>query len=246
MFSFFKKKRFAHQDYAHLVADMHSHLIPGIDDGAKNMEDAIQLIRHLQDLGYQKIFTTPHIMSEYYPNTPERIQSGLEELREALKKEGISIPIEAAAEYYVDDSFEEQLNKEVPFLTLPQKQILIEVSMLAPPRNLPEVIFQLNTLAYQPILAHPERYIYYGNELERFEEFKNMGCLLQLNLLSLTGYYGKAQKKLGLKLLKANLIDLLGTDLHHERQAKILKKALQDKTMLNILNKYHFSNANLS
>ena len=97
MFSFFKKKRFAHQDYAHLVADMHSHLIPGIDDGAKNMEDAIQLIRHLQDLGYQKIFTTPHIMSEYYPNNPEILRNGFSILKKGMEEVGMSIEIEVGS-----------------------------------------------------------------------------------------------------------------------------------------------------
>lgn len=243
MFSFFRKKQFAHKDYAHLKVDMHSHLIPGIDDGAKDVEDSIALIRQLINLGYQKIITTPHIHSDYYPNTPESILTGLATLREALKEAAIDIPVDAAAEYYVDEYFEELLQKEAPLLTLPNKHLLIEVSMLAPPKNLPEVIFQLNMQGYQPILAHPERYVYYGNKLEKFSQFKDMGCSLQLNLLSLTGYYGKPQKKLGLALLKAGLIDLVGTDLHNERQANILKKALTDNTMLQQLNAYSYNNA---
>ena len=243
MFSFFRKKQFTHKDYAPLKVDMHSHLIPGIDDGAKDVEDSISLIRQLIALGYQKIITTPHIHSDYYPNTPETILGGLATLRQALKEAAIDIPIEAAAEYYVDEYFEELLEKEAPLLTLASKYVLIEVSMLAPPRNLPEVIFHLNLQGYQPILAHPERYVYYSNKMEKFSEFKNMGCLLQLNLLSLTGYYGKPQKKLGLALLKAGLIDFLGTDLHNERQAKILKKALSDSTMLQQLNGPVFQNA---
>ncbi|MEM9820359.1 MAG: CpsB/CapC family capsule biosynthesis tyrosine phosphatase [Bacteroidota bacterium] len=244
MFSFFRKKQFVHRTYGHLKVDMHSHLLPGIDDGAKNVEDSLAMIRQLMALGYQKIITTPHIHSDYYPNTPENIQSGLAHLREALKKAAIEIPIEAAAEYYVDEYFEDLLRQEAPLLTLPDKHVLIEVSMLAPNRKLPEVIFQLNLQGYQPILAHPERYVYYGNQLEQFSTFKNMGCLLQLNLLSLTGYYGKAQKKLGLQLLQAGLIDFVGTDLHHERQAQILEKALADHTMLQQLNGPIYRNAN--
>lgn len=224
---------------------MHSHLIPGIDDGAKTMEDSIAMIRRLIDLGYQKIITTPHIMGEYYPNTPDIIQSGLANLREALKKEGLTIEVDAAAEYFVDEFFENLLNTESPLLTLPKNRILIEVSMMEPPRNLAAILFELNTRSYQPILAHPERYTYYADKVDKFADLKDKGCTLQLNLLSLTGHYGKIQKKLGLQLLKAGLIDFVGTDMHNLHHADILQKALKDKSMLQMLNKHNFANPQL-
>ncbi|MEM8906222.1 MAG: CpsB/CapC family capsule biosynthesis tyrosine phosphatase [Bacteroidota bacterium] len=242
MFSFFKKSNYAHQDYSLVHTDIHSHLIPGIDDGAKTVEESVVLIRHLMDLGFKKIITTPHIMGEYYPNTPAIILAGLEKVRAALQAANLPIAIDAAAEYYVDEFFEDLLAQDVPLLTLPGQRILIEVSMMAPPRNLAAILFQLNTKGYQPILAHPERYVYYAKKLDRFKEFKAMGCTLQLNLLSLTGYYGKTQKKLGYQLLQEGLIDFVGTDMHHERHAQQLQKYLSDKAILKVINQHSFAN----
>lgn len=224
---------------------MHSHLIPGIDDGAKTMDDSIALVRRMIDLGFQKIITTPHIMGEYYPNTPAIIQSGLAKVREAIKQAGLDIEIDAAAEYFVDEYFEKLLNEEKPLLTLPENRILIEVSMMEPPRNLGAILFELNTRSYQPVLAHPERYTYYADKIEKFADLKDKGCTLQLNLLSIAGYYGKIQKKLGLQLLKAGLIDFVGTDMHNERHADHLQKAFKDKSMLQLLNKHSFDNSQL-
>ncbi len=241
MFSFFQSSKPTFR-IADLQLDIHSHLIPGIDDGAKTMEDSLLLIRVLMDLGYQKIITTPHIMSEYYPNTPEIIRAGLENVRTALQAANMDIEIEAAAEYYVDQSFEEYLSKDGELLTFADRHILVEQSMLAPTPNLGAVLFQLNTKGYRPILAHPERYAYYANDFEAFEQLKNYGCLFQLNLLSMTGYYGKIQQQLALKLLKADMIDLLGTDMHHQRHAKVLQKMAQDKRVLKHLSGKTFLN----
>lgn len=241
MFSFFKSSK-TNFTITNLKTDIHSHLIPGIDDGAKTMEDSLALIRSLMDLGYQKIITTPHIMTEYYPNTPKIIREGLENVRAALEQANIKVEIEAAAEYYVDDKFEDYLSSGGELLPFGDRHILIEQSMLAPAPNLEAVIFQLNTKGYRPIFAHPERYTYYMNGFEQFEQLKAYGCLFQLNLLSLTGYYGKIQQQLALKLLKMDMIDLLGTDLHHHRHAKMLQKMASDKRILKHLNGKTFLN----
>lgn len=224
---------------------MHSHLIPGIDDGAKTVEDSIKLIRQLTDLGYQKIITTPHIMGEYYPNTPERIKAGLSSVRKALKAAQIEIIIEVAAEYYLDDFFEDLLNAEAPLLTFSGNHLLVECSMLAESANLPEYIFQLKTRGYQPILAHPERYLYYADRLEVFQKIKDIGCSLQVNLLSLAGHYGPQQKKLGIKLLKMGIVDFLGTDLHRESHIPKIQSVFKDRTIRKLVNKTVFQNAAL-
>lgn len=223
---------------------MHSHLIPGIDDGAKTMEDSIGMIEKLIGLGYEKIITTPHIFNDYYPNTPEIILSGLKDLKAALAERGMKIEIEAAAEYYVDGFFENLLQTNAQLLTFSDNCLLIEFSTFAEPANALDIIFQLNTRGYQVILAHPERYLYFTKQFEKFEKFKSVGCSLQVNLLSLTGYYGSEQKKLALKLLKAGMVDYLGTDLHKESQIAELMK--MDKKILNkILKKGTFKNSNL-
>lgn len=221
---------------------MHSHLIPCIDDGAKTLEKSLSYIKAMQDLGFQKIITTPHIMGDHYPNTSDVIISGLENVRNALEKENNSIEINAAAEYYVDEYFVELLDNNVPLLTLSDNKVLIEFSTFAPPSNAFEIIFRLLAMGYQPILAHPERYVYYNDRFEVFQEFKEKGCLLQVNLLSLIGHYGSMQKKIAYKLFSNKLVDYLATDLHNGGHVKQLSKSLKDSKLQKILRDYNFKN----
>jgi protein-tyrosine phosphatase len=209
-------------DLSLLKTDMHSHFIPGIDDGAQTIEDSIRLIRSMKELGYQKIVTTPHTMSDYYRNTPEIILGGLEKVREELKKNNINIQLEAASEYYVDFEFGERL-KRGELLTFSGKYILIEVSFLNPPDNLEATIFNLIIAGYKPILAHPERYPYWHGNIEKYQRIKDMGALLQLNILSLTQYYSKEVNKTAEKLVDLGMIDLLGTDMHHDKHLEALR-----------------------
>jgi len=224
---------------------MHSHLIPGIDDGAKTLEDSISMIRHLMNLGYTKIITTPHIMGEYYPNEATTIEAGLTSLKDRLKKEHINIDIEAAAEYYIDDYFENLLNNETRLLTFANNSLLIEFSTFAAPANSNSIIFQLKAAGYQPILAHPERYIYFANDYQKFEKMKSQGCHFQVNLLSLAGHYGKQQQKLGKKLLRSGLVDYLGTDLHRVQHVKRLETIYDDREVMKLLEKTKFKNSEL-
>jgi len=232
LFSFFRKKNKAPTNFSFLKTDMHSHLIANIDDGSKSIEDSITMILQLKELGFEKIITTPHITGEYYPNTPEIIRSGLEKLKTKLSEKNISIKIEAAAEYYLDDYFEQLLIEQQELLTFSDNHILVEFSMLMEPANALDLIFQLKTKGYQPILAHPERYLYF--------KIKSLGCDFQVNLLSLGGYYGKAQKQLGIKLLRAGMVDYIGTDLHRESQIKAF--TFLDKEVSQLLIKSNFKN----
>jgi len=245
MFSFFRKKFQAEVDFSFLKTDMHSHLIAGIDDGAKTIDDSVSMISELSQMGFQKIITTPHIFRDYYPNTPENILSGLAIVKEALKKKNIDIEIEAAAEYYMDDYFEQLLKEKTKLLCLGENRILIEFSTFAPPSNAHNIIFQLKTLAYQPILAHPERYIFYEGAFAEFEKIKDYGCFLQVNLLSLAGYYGSKQKQLGIKLIKSGIVDYLGTDLHNNKQLEFLRAIFADKEVYNLLKSHNFKNNTL-
>jgi tyrosine-protein phosphatase YwqE len=244
VFGFFRKKSTQLLGLSGIGVDMHSHLIPGIDDGAKTVEDSITLIRGLQDLGYQKIITTPHIYKEHYPNTKEEILRGLNELRIALKIAKIDIPIEASAEYFMDEHFEDLLERN-EILPLSNKYVLVEMSFFGMPPKLEQYIFKIQLKGYIPILAHPERYLFYHNDYEQFEELKAKGVLLQLNILSILGYYGKPIKLIAHKLLKDKLIDLIGTDMHHVGHLEYLKSNLKNNELQQILSKYEFQNANI-
>jgi len=217
VFSLFRKSASEDVDYSGLVCDMHSHLIPGIDDGAKDMEDSIRLIRGLADLGYRKLITTPHILADFYPNTPETIGEGLRAVRAELARQNIDVALHAAAEYLMDDHFIHLLQSGNPLLTLKDKLVLVELSFAVPAINLKEIIFEVQLKGYQPVLAHPERYLYFGADKTWYDRLKDAGCLFQLNLLSIKGYYGKGSQELAHYLIKKKYIDLLGTDLHHEK-----------------------------
>ena len=183
-------------DLGVLGTDLHSHLIPAIDDGSKSVDDSLNMLREFVKLGYKKVITTPHIMSDFYKNTPEIILSGLETVRKAIQINNIPIEIEAAAEYYLDFHFEELIENN-NLLTFGDNHVLFELSFMHEPNRIKEVIFELQTRGYKPILAHVERYPFYFNAWDKIEDFMNRGCLMQMNINSLSGFYGPQVKKNG-------------------------------------------------
>ena len=224
MFFFGKKKATQSVDLSWVGVDMHSHLIPGIDDGSPDVATSLELIRGLQNLGYKKLITTPHILWEVYPNTTDIIKSGLATLQNALKTEGIDIELQAAAEYYIDEHFEGLLKKKVPLLPIQGNMVLVEFSMITAPLDLQQVLFEMQIQGYQPVIAHPERYIYLAQRKQFFDELRDAGCIFQLNLLALTSYYGKSVQELADFLLKKNYYSFAGTDLHNARHLAALQK----------------------
>ena len=244
MFQIFRKNRPRLPDLGFLKTDIHSHLIPGIDDGSQSIEDSIRFIKGMHELGFEQIITTPHVMADLYPNTPETILGGLEKVKMALKSEGINVRMAAAAEYMLDDGFEALLESQ-EILTIGPSTVLFEMSMISGHPGLESFVFKIRTKGYRPLLAHPERYVYLKDQPKIFTRLKDMGCLLQLNLLSLTGYYGSEVKKQAFKILENGLIDYLGTDLHHERHLARLQVLLDDKRINRVLQDYPFRNKEL-
>ena len=226
MFKFFSrsktKESSATADFSLLNTDMHSHLIPGVDDGARDIDSSLQLIRGMYELGYRKLITTPHIMGDMYKNTPEVILERLEWVRAAVKKEGLAIEINAAAEYFLDDYVASLLKDNEPLLKVSGNMVLVEFSMAYPSHSLKDILFEMQMQGYQPIIAHPERYIYLEHNKGFYEELKDIGCLFQLNILSLTTHYGKSVQELAHYLVKKNYYDLIGTDLHNLRNLEAL------------------------
>lgn len=224
MFSFFSRKNSDPFPFDRLVTDMHSHLLPGIDDGSKDADMSENLVRGLLDLGYSKFITTPHVMASLYPNKRTTIESACNELNRVFSVRGLQVPLRAAAEYMLDEGIDELLDRKEPLLTLHGNLVLVEVSFASPPLHLKEILFNLQINGYQPVLAHPERYAFYHHSPRQLVELKEAGCLFQANLLSFSGYYGASVRDSAQFLAKKNLIDLLGTDLHHERHLDQLRK----------------------
>jgi protein-tyrosine phosphatase len=212
-----------------LEVDVHSHLLPGIDDGANDLEESIALIKELVCLGYKKIITTPHIMGDHFRNDPEIILNKLELVRQELKRQNIKVELDAAAEYYLDEHFIKLLSTKQPLLNFGDKYVLFETSFLNEPSQLKEVIFEIAAAGYKPMLAHPERYIYMYDSFKKYEDLFDRGCYFQLNLNSLCGYYNKMAKKIAEKLIDAQMINLVGTDCHGFRHLDTLKSVHAEK-----------------
>jgi protein-tyrosine phosphatase len=204
---------------------MHSHLIPGIDDGAPDQETSLQLITGLMDLGYKKIITTPHVNGDVFRNTPAIIGDGQAAVRRALQREGIIVEFRAAAEYLMDDEFTKTLLTDGSFLTLKDNLILVELSFVVAALNLKDMLFQLQLKGYQPVLAHPERYLYFAGNKAWYDQLRDSGCYFQLNLLSFAGHYGREARDLALYLVKKGYVEFLGTDLHHPRHLDLLRSS---------------------
>lgn len=224
MIFFSRKNAKTETDLSWLITDFHSHLLPGIDDGSPDIKTSLHLIKGLQSLGYKKLITTPHVLWEMYPNTPETIESALYKLLPVLQNEIPGIELKAAAEYYIDDHFEAELKSKKRLLPVSGRKVLVEFSMLIPPIELKNVLFELQIQNYEPILAHPERYAYLEKQKNYFDELKNFGCYFQLNLLSLVGHYGPVVQNLAEYLIKKNYYDFIGTDLHHEKHIELIRK----------------------
>lgn len=223
--SFFsKRKPLGRFPFERLGTDMHSHLLPGIDDGAPDTETSIRLIKGLQELGYGRFVTTPHVMEDLYRNNRSTIQEAFKRLRAAIDAEtGFDADIRFAAEYLLDGNVDNMLAKNTQMLTLKDKMVLVEVSFVSPPLHFKEVLFQLQMKGYQPVFAHPERYGFYHSRPSDYEEIRDMGCLFQCNLLSFSGYYGAAVRQAAEYLVKKGLVDLLGTDIHHDKHLHALQ-----------------------
>ena len=208
-----------------IFTDIHSHLLPGLDDGVKSFEEAEAIINQFLSLGYTKLITTPHVMSDAYRNTSEMILARLAELTDYLDKKKINIKIEAAAEYYLDEELVKNVEQDQPLLTFGQKYVLFETNFMTEPLQLKEFIFLLSTKGYTPVLAHPERYIFLQNDFNKIEDLLDRGVLLQINTSSLTGYYSIPAKRTAQKLIDKGWVHLLGSDCHSQQHVELLRQA---------------------
>lgn len=222
----FFKKPFIKDLLEGIKVDIHSHVLFGIDDGAKTKEDSFKLISSLQAYGYQKLIATPHIIKNQWDNDSNTISKSLIETQGYLREKEINIELHAAAEYMMDHYFVEAMN-ESPLMCLKDNFILVEMSYINPPIQLFDIIYQIKLNGFVPVLAHPERYVFYHNNLRNYKKLKDAGCYFQSNIPSLVGYYGTHISKATDFLLKNNLIDFLSTDAHHMNHINIFEKRIK-------------------
>ncbi len=235
MFNFFTKKEFL-VDHLEGFVDIHNHILPGIDDGAKNVDESLELIKGFGEFGVNDFICTPHIMENYYPNTPETINTSLAVLQNELYLNNLGdVRIRASAEHMIDSGFEKKL-EDNHVMPLDKKYLLMEMSFLQAPINFDASLKKVTEKGLFPILAHPERYVYLHNNSGRYEQLKEIGVLFQLNILSLSDFYGKEVQRSAMKLIESGLIDFLASDVHNIRQlSKIEKIALSKRTIQKLI-----------
>lgn len=238
---FFNRKRSAHSDFSAIELDMHSHLIPGVDDGAKDVEDSIKIISGLKELGFNHLITTPHTLQGIHQNTRDTLQAG-HLLLDGRLPEGISLRL--SSEYYLDEQFHEQLNANA-LMPLPGNRLLVEFSQISKPLDLEETIFNLGIKGFQVVLAHPERFIFFHRQFDYYKRLKEMGVELQVNALSLTDHYGKNIRVIAEKLVENDMIDFIGTDIHHVRHLEGLKKVPSTKAFARLIDSGLLKNKHL-
>jgi tyrosine-protein phosphatase YwqE len=224
MFNIFKKQNSTLN--LPFQVDVHSHLIPGLDDGVKTEEESLYILREFIKLGYKKVITTPHVKGDQYPNKAEEIEDGASAINARLKSAKLPIKFEAAAEYFLDDTLFEMLQNNDRLLTFGDRYLLFETSFLNKPAFLEAAIFQMNINGYKPVFAHPERYIYLQSEPKTIVQLKDMNVRFQVNLLSLSGYYSQAARKLALRLIYDGHVDFIGSDCHNAKQANEIVRSV--------------------
>ena len=229
-------------DFSALKTDIHSHLIPGIDDGSSDMETTVSLIKKVQKLGFTKLITTPHVMSDCFQNSSETILNGLADVRTELKTQNINMEIDAAAEYYIDYDFEQKIGKE-KFLTFGDNYLLVELSFMEAPQNFYNIIFKLQLEGYKVVLAHPERYNYY--QMKDYDDLVSRGVLLQINWLSLIGYYSPQIKSKTEDLIAKEIVSFVGTDCHNMNHAELYKECQVNKAWHDLNNSGKLLNSTL-
>jgi len=219
MFSFLKPKARLVDLIPNDYIDIHSHILPGIDDGAKNLGNTEFLLNAMVAFGFEKIITTPHTIKNVWNNSRIDIENTLELVKEKLPNLSEKLDVSCASEYFMDENFVQQFQNE-KLLTLKDNYVLVEMSYLNAPIQLYDILFDLQLNGYQPVLAHPERYTFFHSNFKEYEKLKKAGCLFQMNLLSSVGYYGKEIAEIANKLLANNLINFVGSDIHHEHHVK--------------------------
>lgn len=209
--------------------DIHSHLLPGIDDGVTSWEEALDILQQFQCMGYRRAITTPHIIQDSYRNSPETILPLLEELRNRVRESGLKIEILAAAEYYLDEALLAKVINNEPLLTFGDSYLLFETNFISEPLHLKEFLFRATINGYKPVLAHPERYVFLADNHALVEDLHNRGVLFQINLPSIVGYYSRPSQQLAERLIDRGWAHFIGSDIHRASQLDVVAEALTSR-----------------
>ncbi|MDO4511600.1 MAG: hypothetical protein Q4B68_07285 [Bacteroidales bacterium] len=226
MFNFFRKKK---EDVKLFYnTDVHCHILPGVDHGARTIQDGIDLLKANMEMGINRVVLTSHVTSETFENTPETLSAAFDTFKDAVAEAGLDVELHLSAEYRIDDYWQREYAAG-HVLPMPGNHVLLENSFAQELIGSDVMMFDLACKGYHPILAHPERYPYWAQNRDRYKAMHNSNVKFQVNILSLTGYFGSLASETAHWLVKNDMVDFLGSDMHHMKHAEIIKDYLRSK-----------------
>lgn len=201
------------------MIDIHSHLLFGVDDGSRTLEESVHVIKKFSEVGYTDIILTPHYINDStYVSTREENLDVLKRLKVGLIRNNVNVNLYLGNEIYIDSEIANLLKNNIISSLNDTKYLLIELPMSGENEIYYDIFLDLINMGYKVILAHPERYISFQKDFNKIYELKELGVLLQSNVGSILGDYGRGAKKTIKRLLKENLITFMGTDIHHNKE----------------------------
>lgn len=244
MLSLFSKKDHPKPIFSVLGTDMHCHLLPGVDDGSKSLDETLECLETMYQVGYRRLYVTPHFQYPRFPNKEEVITRLYDQLRHQLAQRGCPMELVGiGGEYRIDDAFASRID-DCRFLKVKDK-VLVELSLHQLRMGVEETLFELGMKDYDIILAHPERYPYYSPNSETLAALKEQGIFFQVNVLSISGFYGEMAQKNALEYIRRGWVEYLGTDMHNTLYAQALSDATHNKKVQKVLKKNKFLNSEL-
>lgn len=227
-----------------LITDMHAHLLPGLDNGAEDMSEAVFMASGLRDLGFSRIYCTPHVSKSLPGNTADKLLAVFEAFRRSLLAAGLSIDVSLAAEYLLDEGFEDLLEAN-SLLCLPGKRLLVELRPNRAEVDLRTLLFKLSIKEYLPVLAHPERYHFLPDYRKAISKWHERGYEMQVDILSFTGYHGATTRETAIWMLRNNLISGLASNIHNRRELDLLNRSLESSKVRDAVRKIGEKGGNL-
>ena len=228
LFNIFSKKKSDPNATLFYHTDVHCHILPGVDHGSQDVIQSLEMLRAELAMGINRVVLTSHVTADTFENTPESLNAAFEILKKAVADAGLPIELHVSAEYRLDDYWNAQWAKGA-VLPMPGNYLLLENSFLQERLDMDQFIFEVQSKGYKPILAHPERYAYYSMRRERLVKLHAAGVKFQVNVLSLSGYFGHGARDLAQWLIKEHMVDLLGSDMHNIEHAMIIKEYIGSK-----------------
>ena len=228
----------------YLNADVHSHLLPSVDDGVKDIETALSCINEMKRNGISKIYVTPHFQTHRFKNDEDDIKRRFDEFRTLVGEQISDMELCLAGEYLIDSGFEERLRTK-KLLTINDKYLLVEFSFNQSMLGMEELFFEMQMKGYEVILAHPERYLYLNKDSKLIHNLKEQGVYFQSNIMSFGGFYGSESMRRAYQYVENGWINFLGTDIHGKKYRDALVDVCKKSKFQKLLKKNTFLNNQL-